>query len=177
MSIQEIVGEFRKRPAAVKAGVVLSSLLIVAGCGDSKGGIADCPPDYYLDHAPVKRSETLADMQFATFALRNRIRLSGQSGRNVVADDIEAKLRPAAEAIFRVDESASVLEDKTVLILGGVNTDTNLDEVGELVCSANGGEYFSTSEATEAYGSLYMAGIDVINNGPPTGVADAVQAK
>lgn len=167
MLIREKIGEVRKGPLAAKGGAVLASVLLMAGCGDSKsGGIADCPAGYYLDHAPVKRAEALADMKFGAFALRNRIKLSGHSGRNIAADDVEPKLRTAAENVFRVDQEASALEDETVLIVGNSKTDTNLDEVEEIVCSGNGGEYFSTPEASEAYANLYTVGIDVINNQP-----------
>lgn len=172
MITHEIIGEFRRNPAAVKASTVLSTLvLIVSGCGDSgNSGISKCPsPEYYRDHSPVKASKVLTGMRMGVSALRNKVRISGYPDRNVLAEDLSASLRPAAEAVFRKDKEASALVDGTVLIVGNKKTDTSIDEIGEVVCEGNGGQRFLTEEAETAIADLSAVGIDVLsgsNNTP-----------
>lgn len=163
MNIYETAGEKQK---AFKMMVLstLSSLAILAGCGDNGSStISACPDNFSTKNNPVAKKKTAWKKAMDTGVAELRLRISddvwakydGQKRIDLIDDQ---KLREAAEDIFHTVDGNPLFLDVGSYTEAG--TETKLDDMSEIFCREAGQIYLSP-DAQNGIFELRNAGINV----------------
>ncbi len=163
MTMFETVGE-KRRALKIMALSGLSSLAILAGCGDDGSStISACPDGLSDGQSPItkKKDEWKNAINNGVAELRFRIsddvwaKYDGQKRIDLIEDE---DVREAAKDIFHTVDGNSLFLDVGSYTDAG--TETKLDDMSEVFCRENGEVYLSP-EAQNGIFELRNAGINV----------------